>query len=115
MPGLRKADDGEGGYMVTSSKGDHEYRVSIEHNSCSCPDHIIRHRQCKHMVLVKESLGLENLHHSLTDNEKKWIEAQGDDFTMDDADMVLGDKRVKELLFIGEIFESRFGFYKQLK
>jgi uncharacterized Zn finger protein len=45
-------------FAVKSQTKDIKYEVKLENGvwTCQCPDHIYRHRDCKHILAVKEVL-----------------------------------------------------------
>lgn len=44
---------------VVDSASGHSYRVTLgEAPSCECPDHVIRHRECRHIAAVRLAMGL---------------------------------------------------------
>ena len=45
-------DRRENGCYAVSSESGHTYRVDLRDRSCSCPDHRIRGKQCKHLRRV---------------------------------------------------------------
>lgn len=49
--------EGNGRFMIESFRdSDHFYSVDLnegETGSCSCPDHIFRHRECKHLRIAR--------------------------------------------------------------
>ena len=52
---IRKNEDGS--YSVSSQwTANKTYRVSIESNTCECPDFTYRHVECKHILSVRSYL-----------------------------------------------------------
>lgn len=43
-------------WIVPSQSGDDGYRVDLEHAHCTCPDHTIRRKKCKHIHAVEYTI-----------------------------------------------------------
>lgn len=46
-------------WIVPSQSGEDAYKVNLDTQHCTCPDHTIRRKKCKHIYAVEYSIRLE--------------------------------------------------------
>jgi len=112
--GIRKGDD-PNTFFVTSSKGDKEYFVDLDKGTCGCPDATMRNKTCKHIKNLREIMGGPTTPGGITAGENEWFEKVGNEAAWEDLTQVIGEKRIKELVELGELFIDKPGHYKRLK
>ena len=111
MSSIRKCEEYENNYLVGSSKDDGtEYRVNLKEETCNCPAFVYNHH-CKHLQLTKLIMNQEK---ALTDEEEEFLNSNVE-FEFDVGAVVLGEKRIAELVYLGEIYIKKPGIYARLK
>lgn len=111
MPSIRKDRNEENVFWLGSSKEDGtEYKVDIEKNTCTCPA-FLYNSYCKHLQLAKQIMQKKQ---PLTDEELEFLE-NNLEFDFDTGKVVLGEKRIAELVYLGEIYIKTPGRFARLK
>jgi hypothetical protein len=110
MADEKEVDENENCYYVKSSKGDEEYKINLEAETCTCP-YFKYHRHCKHINAIKMATGNEQ---PITEMEENWLR-DNPEFNYDDGVAVLGEKRLAELVYVGKLFINKPGIYSVIK
>ena len=110
MTGIRKHESRPDTFWVQSSDGKSEYETNVKEGICTCKAWQFK-RYCKHLELAKSIVGAQS---PLTDTEKEWL-GNNQEFNWEEGVDALGEERLAELLYLGEVFIVRPGVYHVLK